>query len=130
MEDALIFLDTSILIDHFRKTNKENSKWYQLAQQYRLFGVSAITQYEVFTGSNARQDVTWKSLFEDLIVFPFDTEACIVAVDIEKSLKKKRKSIDIPDLIIAATAIRNNCVFATLNTKHFESIDDLNLLGF
>ena len=40
----------------------------------------------------------------------------------------KRKTIDKPDLFIAATAVVNGLVLDTLNTKHFSHIDKLLLL--
>jgi tRNA(fMet)-specific endonuclease VapC len=49
-------------------------------------------------------------------------------VDISSALKRKRKQIDIADLFIAATAISNNLSFATLNLKHFERIDTLQIV--
>jgi len=50
------------------------------------------------------------------------------AVIINRQLKLKRKQIDLADLFIAVTAITNNLPFATLNRKHFERIDTLNIV--
>lgn len=47
MEESLICLDTSVLIDYFRKVKKENSYLYQISEQYDRFAVSAITKYSV-----------------------------------------------------------------------------------
>ncbi|GAA4461482.1 hypothetical protein GCM10023189_37000 [Nibrella saemangeumensis] len=51
------------------------------------------------------------------------------AVHINGLLKKKRKQIDLADLFIAATAVAHNLPIATLNKKHFERIDILQLVG-
>ena len=59
---------------------------------------------------------------------PFDETVAKVAVDINRDLKRKRKLIAIPDLFIAATAMANNLPFATLNKKHFDRIDKLNII--
>jgi tRNA(fMet)-specific endonuclease VapC len=61
-------------------------------------------------------------------VLPFDKESANVAVQINNTLKRKRKQIDIADLFIAATAISNKLPLATLNSKHFERIDSLILI--
>jgi len=45
-----------------------------------------------------------------------------------RELKLKRKQIEIADLFIAATAVAHNFPFATLNRKHFDRIDRLNIL--
>jgi tRNA(fMet)-specific endonuclease VapC len=51
-----------------------------------------------------------------------------MAVDINNKLKLKSKQIDIADLFIAGIAMSNNMYFATLNKKHFERIDGLELI--
>ncbi|WP_425549969.1 type II toxin-antitoxin system VapC family toxin [Compostibacter hankyongensis] len=61
-------------------------------------------------------------------VIPFDEAAVDTAVKINSSLKRKRKQIDIADLFIAATAITHNLPLATLNKKHFNRIEELNIL--
>jgi len=62
-------------------------------------------------------------------ILPFNAEVSIKAANIDAALKKKRKQIAIPDLFIAATAIFHNVPLATLNKKHFERIDELEVLG-
>lgn len=37
MADKIILIDTSILIDYYRKTNKETSAWIALVRQDYLF---------------------------------------------------------------------------------------------
>ena len=52
MEGKIILLDTGILIDYFRKTNKQNSIFHKLVAQYFVFGISVITHFEILRGSN------------------------------------------------------------------------------
>lgn len=61
-------------------------------------------------------------------MLPLDKNVAQVAVEINKSLKLKRKQISIADLFIAATAVANDMPLSTLNTKHFERIDGLVIL--
>lgn len=56
MADELICLDSTILIDYFRKTKKENSFFFELANQYSTFAVSIITEFEILSGSNQNQN--------------------------------------------------------------------------
>jgi predicted nucleic acid-binding protein len=63
MADEIICLDTSILIDFFRKEKKEKSIFYQLSQSHQFFAVSVITEYEIFTGSNSSQQKFWEEFF-------------------------------------------------------------------
>jgi predicted nucleic acid-binding protein len=128
MEKQIICLDTSILIDFFRKSKKENSTFYQLTNKYQVFATSVITEYEIFTRSNKEQEIFWEELFMKIIILPLDTKASRIAIQIFKELKTNRKLIEIPDILIAATAISNDMPLTTLNKKHFERIKNLQII--
>lgn len=108
MENDLICLDTSILIDYFRKKKKENSFFFELTNKYTLFAVLAISEYEVYMGSNPEQDIFWDNFFKMLIVLPFTSEVNKLTIKIVRQLKRKGLNIDIPDLFIGSTALYNN----------------------
>jgi len=108
MADKIILADTSILIDLFRKSDKTNSKFVQLALQGYQFQISAISEYEVYSGATISQLPFWDDLLEKINVLPFDKNVVQQAVIINRQLKLKRKQIDLADLFIAATAITNN----------------------
>lgn len=125
MADRLILIDTSILIEYYRKTDKSNSVWFSLVQKGYEFAVSVITKYEIFSGATPAQLNFWESIFQTISVIPLD-EVCVdTAVQINGALKRKRKQLDIADLLIGSTAITRGLHFATLNRKHFERIDEL-----
>ena len=128
MADKIIMVDTSILIDYYRKSDKANSVWVALVRQGYKFAISAITKYEIYSGANMSQLDFWNSILQAIEVIPFDESAVNTAVNINATLKQKRKQIDLADLFIAATAIANDLHLATLNKKHFERIDSLNIV--
>lgn len=59
---------------------------------------------------------------------PLDEVSVDTAVSLNAELKKKRKQIDLADLFIAATAVAYNLPLVTLNKKHFDRIDTLQLI--
>ena len=128
MENQIICLDTSVLIDYFRKVNKSKSFFYELTNKYDLFAVSAITEYEIYYGSNIDQDFYWDDFFNKIISLPYNSEANRVTTRIERDLRQKNRLIDKPDIMIAGTAIANNIKLATLNIKHFERVVGLELI--
>ncbi len=128
MADTLILLDTSILIEYYRKTDKERSVWFKLIRGENSFAVSAMTKYEIFAGATSTQLTFWNVVMEAMIVLPLDENAIDAAVMINASLKRKRKQIGMADLFIAATAVSRELPLATLNRKHFERIDALQLI--
>ena len=128
MENPIICLDTSVLIDYYRKKDKSKSLFFKLTKEYSVFAVSAITEYELYIGNSQEQNIFWNDFFSRIIVLPFDTKAVEQAVNIYKQLKHRNKLIDIPDIMIAGTVLQNNIPIATLNRKHFERIEDLQII--
>ncbi|MEO6723425.1 MAG: type II toxin-antitoxin system VapC family toxin [Ferruginibacter sp.] len=128
MADKTIMVDTSILIDYYRRTDKNNSVWISLVKQGYEFSISAITKYEIFAGATQDQLEFWNNVLETITVIPFDEPTVDRAVEINIALKRKRKQIALADLFIAATAISHKLSFATLNRKHFDRIDELDII--
>ena len=122
MAGKIIMVDTSVLIDFYRKSDKANSLWIALVKQGYEFVISAITKYEIFSGATQSQLEFWNSVLQAIVVIPLDEASVDIAVHINANLKQKRKQIDLADLFIAATAISNDFPFATLNKKHFNKI--------
>lgn len=121
-------IDTTLLIDYFRKSDKTKAKLVQLSRQYERFAISSVTEFEIYSGATPHQLPFWQELLSEIVVLPFDSRAAHIAVGIQQNLKKLRKSIDKADLFIAATAIANNLTLDTRNRKHFDKIDQLSLL--
>ena len=124
----LICLDSSILIDFFRKKDKAKSFFFELTKTYSLFAVSIITEYEILVGSNNETNSFWEDFFERVTVLPFGKLENKEAIAIFKQLKQDNKLIEIPDILIGATAKANKLKLATLNKKHFERVKNLELI--
>jgi len=93
--DKIILVDTSILIDYYRKTEKANSAWVALVRQGYKFAISAVTKYEIYFGATKNQLAFWGNILQAIEVIPFDEVSAQTAVDINSALKTKRKQIDI-----------------------------------
>ena len=73
MENSMILLDTSVLIDLFRRKEKEKSYFFQLAGNNNEFAVSTITRFEVFVGQHERQNEFWVTFFQKVKIIDFGT---------------------------------------------------------
>lgn len=124
----MILVDTSILIDYYRKTDKENSAWIKLVREGYSFAVSVVTKYEIFAGASSGQVTFWEEILQSISIVSLDEATIDTAVTLNNVLKRKRKQIDLADLFIAATAVAHGFKLATLNRKHFDRIDTLNLI--
>ena len=127
MEDSRVLIDTSVVIDHFRKKNKQKSLLYELAKENLLF-LSAISKFEFLVGAKRTQIRQTKEIIGGFYILSFNSHVADVASDIAKKLRTKNKIIEFRDIFIAATAIANDMPLSTLNIKHFERIDALELI--
>jgi len=126
LEYQRVLIDTSIFIDYFRKDNKQNTKLYMLRKEGYEFTTSSICYFEYMSGSRNKEfDL---ALFENITVIDFDKQQAHIASQIFKDLKKKNRLIEFRDILIASSAIALDIPIATLNTNHFERIEDLNIL--
>lgn len=101
----MISLDSSILIDYFRKTQKEKTAFYKLSGQYPHFAISIITVFEVLCGANSDQKRFWQTIFDEMTILPFDAVVNEKAVEIYQTLKSSGNLIELRDLFIAASAL-------------------------
>ena len=128
MENELICLDSSVLIEYFRKTDKSNSFLFQLSQNHQNFAISVVVYFEILKGSSTEQDAFWYALFDNIEVLPLSKEIISTAINLYRDLKRKRKTSDAMDLLIASTAKFHSLKLATLNKKHFIHFDGLEII--
>ena len=120
-------VDTSILIDYFRRTDKSRSRLVHHFKDYDRLYISSVTEFEIVTGARAPHIRFWDSMLSRFTVLDFDSRSARKAAMIVEQLKVVRKTIAKPDLFIASTALVNDLDFDTLNVKHFIHIEGLRL---
>ena len=88
--------------------------------------ISVITQMEIlgFNFKNLSDKNITEIFIENAIVFDLNPEVVQKTITIRKSRK-----IDLPDAIIAATAIVNNFTLITQNLKDFQNIQNIKILN-
>ena len=69
-----------------------------------------------------------KCFLINIEVVALDKNQAYIASQLFQKLKKKNMLIEFRDILIASSAIAQNISLATLNHKHFNRIDDLNIL--
>lgn len=128
MELDLIVLDTSVMIDYFRKSDKANSFFEKLFRFNRGFIISVITHFEIMIGNNEAQNRIWETILEDISLIDYHFSVNQTAIRIYKELKQKNRLIPFQDIAIAATAIHHNYQLAPINERHFKNITGIKLL--
>lgn len=124
-------LDTNILSELVKKTpstyliSKLRSK-----QNSELF-TSSICVMELRFGSRLREDFEsfWDHLDREVIsrinILPVGGNESVIAGDILGQLRIVGQTIGVEDVLIAASAINNNCIMVTGNIRHFSRIEGL-----
>lgn len=125
---STVVLDSSVLIEHLRATDKSKTFYYNLSLQYEEKSFSMIVQFEVSVGNHQRFDEIWNRILANSTIFPLTESIVELAVLIYKDLKKRNMLIEAFDILIAATTLANDLPLATLNRKHFERIGSLKLV--
>jgi len=129
METRTILLDSSIIIEYFRKENKSKSVLFHLSDKYH-FCLSTITVFEIKIGlKSERQWNDYRILTRDIDILAIDNQCIDEAVKLYQILKEQNKLVELSDLLIAATAISYSLPLVTLNRKHFEYIPNIELLS-
>lgn len=123
-------LDTNTLIYYFKGLG--NVKSHLLPTSPKDIAFPSIVLYELEVGiakSNSPQKRTkqLKDMCSVVNILPFSEKEAQITAQIRAQLEKKGTPIGHYDYLIAGTALANNGILITNNTKEFERIDELKL---
>ena len=121
-------VDSCLLIEYFRAKEKSATWLVRLIREQRRMTLSTVVLFEVLSGAGDTQRKFWKEFLHGAIRLPFDERTAEIAANLFRELRQKGIRLESSDVFIAATALANDLPLATLNRKHFESIDGLKLL--
>jgi predicted nucleic acid-binding protein len=124
----MLLIDTSVLIEYFRKQDKTKTFLYDLAGKHTEIYVSTISKFEIWVGNRPSHSAFWQNLFSSLKTLPFGDLEVEKAGEIQQTLLKTGQQIGISDVLIGATALVHGLPVATLNDKHFGRIAGLTLV--
>jgi tRNA(fMet)-specific endonuclease VapC len=123
-------LDTNILIYFFKGMGNVAQNFFSVAPQD--IGVPAIVIHEIHYGLLRLSDPEKRrKQFHDFMQvvkpLPFGAKEANTAAEIRAELERKGTPIGPYDFLIAATALTDNHILVTHNTKQFQRVDDLKL---
>lgn len=120
-----VILDTNILIEILKGEKRTIAK---VESMERELCISSITAMELYYGALDKAEVRRLEKFVSLftVIYPDETLSR-KAMELVKRYAKSH-SLDIPDSIIAATALTRNCELFTYNRKDFRYIEKLKLV--
>jgi len=122
-------LDTNIVSETARK--KPDSRLLAWVSQLPSMTLAAITVYEIASGihrlPHGEKRAFLEEWFAELLasgcdIVPFDREAALACAALEAEARHARRTVEIRDLFILATAKSRTLHLATRNVSHFRGL--------
>jgi predicted nucleic acid-binding protein len=114
-------IDTNAIIDAQMGNIPENGMAFMVSVINKEFNVSFVSYIEFLGYKNITpQSEAFISLATVIEINKNIIDTCIAL--------RKSKRIDLPDAIIAATALNQNLIIVSRNTKDFENIEGLQII--
>ncbi len=135
----MIFLDTSACIDYLNG-NKELKK--VIEDQEDLIHITSITIYEMNIGfERTKRKITeqrykqlykpWLEFISSMEIFALGYKEAERAAEIYDTLESQGQRIDDNDILIAGIMLTNGIKqLITKNVKHFERIEDIEIIKY
>jgi tRNA(fMet)-specific endonuclease VapC len=122
-------LDTDMVSELFRgkdATVASNARDY--LRSHGRFTITVVTVMEAIRGYSrlGRDDRVQQllALFASVEVLPLDETAAELAGRIRGDLDRAGRAVDLPDLMVAAIALRHHMPVVTGNTRHFGRVQE------
>lgn len=127
-----ICVDSNHLIDYLRGRAYTKDLIEKIKDKDLEAYISAATVFELYVGAFLSDNP--KRKFEDIEsllswfqVVDINREIMLLTAKIHVNLRKRGLSLEIQDIIIAATSISMNMALLTNNKKHFANIQEIRL---
>ena len=127
----MYLLDTNILSELVKKRPNPQALAQLRSKSALTLFTSCICIMELRFGSALREDfeVFWERINNEIIsrvkILPIREKEALVSGDILADLRKTGQTIGIENVLIAASALTNQCTVVTANTRHFSRIKAL-----
>lgn len=117
----MILVDSSAWISYYRSSGiKEVQKMLQKLIYDDMVAVNGIIMVEVLSGISSEDDFKdVESDFDGFHLLDLDKKVFLKASSMGASLRRQGITIPSTDLVIAASAVQNNCVLYHID-KHFD----------
>ncbi len=128
----MICADSCFIIDLLRG----NSEAVKKAQELEVPVTTSINSFEVLNGILSKPHVSKNELFycqdffKNIKTLEFDYRASMIASEIDNTLIKEGKKIDVFDSLIAGTMLAHGVNMILTRNKHFERIKGIKTVSY
>jgi predicted nucleic acid-binding protein len=115
-----VLLDTTVLIDVLHRRPEMLATLKTLVRDDFELATSAINVAEIYAGVRPGEESSTDALVGSLACFDLNRELAQQAGALVTARRQVGRTDSLDDMIIAATAIRHDCLLFTGNRKDFE----------
>ena len=119
--------DTNIIIDALRQNKKAREVFKKFDNNNDHLFISTIVFFELFSGESSKNSEQRKNIESFMKYFTEVDLTWKISKHAGEIYRDKIKGLEVPDYIIAATAMEIGAQVVTLNKKHFSQIPNLML---
>ncbi len=121
-----LVLDTSIIIDYLRD-GKTGGAFFNEEQEDVIFYLPTIVIFELLSGQSTKIPTKLKIINEFIKYFQRLELTESIAERAGTIYRDVTTKLEVPDYIIAASALEIGGTVVTLNTKHFQQIPGISI---
>jgi tRNA(fMet)-specific endonuclease VapC len=116
---ATLLLDTSVIIDTINDKKGRRQLLRDLVTQGNSLACCPINITEVYAGLRSHEETSTKAFLSSLDLLPMSWPIAERAGLLKRDYGKKGQTLNLGDVIIAATALHNGVALLIDNTKDF-----------
>ena len=120
---ATYLLDTSVIIDAINNKKARRELLKDLVKQGNSLACCPINITEIYAGMRPREEQTTRTFLRSLDLYPLTFPVSELAGTLKRDYAKKGQTLNLGDVLIAATAMHNGLSLLTDNTKDFPMKD-------
>jgi predicted nucleic acid-binding protein len=114
-----LLLDTSILIDVLRGRKGRSAMLAGLVRAGHALSTTSLNIAEVYAGLRAHEEAATEAFLSSLECHELTGSTGRSAGKLVSAWRQKGRTLELPDTLIAAACIENNCVLVTDNGRDF-----------
>jgi hypothetical protein len=114
-----LLLDTSILIDALRRRKRRPELLAELVWAGHALCTTALNVAEVYAGMRPHEAPATEALLEGLECYGLSPQAARVAGKFISEWRRKGRTLQLPDTLVAAISAEQKCALVTDNRRDF-----------
>ena len=122
-----LVIDTSVLIDKLRGGNRWDIFLDDVDKEETELFLPTVVAFELFSGKSSSDRKVFKIILNITKNFQLIELTWNIAKRAGEIYRDNFSTLEVPDYIIAATAIEINATVVTFNKKHFERIPGVSI---